>query len=789
MEIANYLNFTYKKNINSHFNQPNCNMSYPNLAPLKQDSISFCALKKSDFKGIDRAIIEMFKINPQQLKTKEDLQEIAKQKVDELKEKDYSGRLEETKIQRKAMLSEWFNYVIKENDAYSNTQQLLILSSVVKDLKENNDNIPPVLNKGVLADCIYELESRLKENPNGKFDFNKMYQNKLRESFLEDFSTGETMTGWVKIPSKKNDPDNFEHNVEKLKTLSHKSWCTKSYNARPYLAKGDFHVYLENGQPKLGVRFCGDVVEEIQGEKNDSKIPVKYIDEFKIHMQNENLKLSDKANEEIKEAENRKLAVEKIKKDLGISVELKTIDDALKVLNCFGLEAEKNEDGTGIVISSYKQPDGFSFEDVGVNEIKLFKFVTKIKNSANFRHSQITNLGNLKSIGGDADFRGSKVTSIGNLELIGGCANFDGSQITDLGILKLIGGDAHFEGSQIINLGNLETIGGSANFKNSQIANFGNLKSIGGDVSFEDSQATSLGNLELIGGAADFRHSKIINLGNLETIGGSANFSGSKITNLGNLKSIGGDADFSYSQIIEFENLETIGGSVDFRHSKIINLGNLETIGGGVNFNNSKIINLGNLKSIGGAADFRRSKVINLGNLEMIAGDAFFERSEIISLGNLETIGGDANFRGSEIINLGNLKSIGGDAQFGGSKITELGNLESIGRGITDFGYSQITSLGNLKTIGGRVNFNNSKIINLGNLKSIGGAADFRDSQITSLENLETIGAGANFFGSQITSLGNLRIINGYICIENSKLSDNDFANIQYAGKRMLPWV
>ena len=41
------------------------------------------------------------------------------------------------------------------------------------------------------------------------FDFNKMYKNNLRTSMMEDSSTGETMTGWVVIPSKENDPENF----------------------------------------------------------------------------------------------------------------------------------------------------------------------------------------------------------------------------------------------------------------------------------------------------------------------------------------------------------------------------------------------------------------------------------------------------------------------------------------------------------------------------------------------------------------------------------------------------
>ena len=62
------------------------------------------------------------------------------------------------------------------------------------------------------------------------------------------------------------------NDIDKLKTLSYKTWCTKSFNAEPYLSEGDFHVYLENGQPKLGVRFVDGAVKEIQGVLNNGKI-------------------------------------------------------------------------------------------------------------------------------------------------------------------------------------------------------------------------------------------------------------------------------------------------------------------------------------------------------------------------------------------------------------------------------------------------------------------------------------------------------------------------------------
>ena len=48
---------------------------------------------------------------------------------------------------------------------------------------------------------------------------------------------------------------------------------------------------------------------------------------------------------------------------------------------------------------------------------------------ANFRNSQITDLGQLQSIGGYADFGDSQITDLGQLQSIGGGANFSDSQI------------------------------------------------------------------------------------------------------------------------------------------------------------------------------------------------------------------------------------------------------------------------------------------------------------------------------------------------------------------------
>ena len=197
---------------------------------------------------------------------------------------------------------------------------------------------------------------------------------------------------------------------------------------------------------------------------------------------------------------------------------------------------------------------------------------------AYFLGSQITDLGQLTTIGGNTDFQGSQFTDLGQLTTIGGVADFRYSQITDLGQLTTIGGSADFRDSQVADLGQLTTIGGDAYFIDSQVADLGQLTTIGGGAYFRDSQVADLGQLNTIGGSADFRDSQVADLGQLTTIGGNADFRDSQITDLGNLTTVR-DADFRDSEVIDLGQLTTISNIADFRRSKITDLGQLTTIG------------------------------------------------------------------------------------------------------------------------------------------------------------------------------------------------------------------
>lgn len=493
----------------------------------KNNSISFEAMKKADFRGIDFAVVEKFKAPIEKFDVLADFQNWAGCLVKKIKNTNFLARKAETIAQRKGMLKVWFNYVIEENGAYTKAIQLLILSAITKNLGENDDNLPPTLNKGVLADCVSELNNELEKDKKAQFDFNKMYQNKLRAYYLEDTKTGESGTKWVVIPSKKHDPKNFESNVKKLKVLSHKSWCTKSFSAEPYLSEGDFHVYLENGEPKIGIRFIYDEIEEIQGVLNNSRIPLQYLNEVEKYINKNKFELGNNSKKEIEFAQLIRQEINIIKDELFTAIKA---NDAAKIYEYFGIKVEKDEKGN-LLLSEYRQPDYFfTYKDLEIDENELFKNVIVIDGNARFQNSDLKSLYNLKKINGNADFFDSKIIDLSNLESIGGNANFDYSFITDLGDLKKIGGNAIFCYSQVTDLGNLEAIGGDVEFNYSEIINLGNLKFIGRCVDFSNSQIIDLRNLHSIGGDADFRYCKIKNLGKLKSIAKNVYLQHSELT-------------------------------------------------------------------------------------------------------------------------------------------------------------------------------------------------------------------------------------------------------------------
>lgn len=554
------INFQYSTN---QTRQKRGVVSY-SLNPLACDTVTFGSMKKKEFGGIDFAVVEKFKAPIEKFNSNSDLQNWARKKAETIANKDFGGRQEETQIQRKAMLKEWSDYVLYENKNFSDTTSLLILDAVTKNLKSDNDKLLPVLNKKVLDECINEIEKNTKADSKFQFNLNKIYTTKLREFYLQNSQESIDEGKWIVIPSKEHDFANFDKNVKQLKSLSYKNWSTHSFQAESYLKSRDFHIYLENGQPKICLKLIGNKVEEIQGKNNDGKIPIIYLDKVEEYINQNQFDLSKDTREELIEADKIKQKIVSIKADLKHSIEK---NDVKSIFQYFNIEAKEDDDGF-LILSKYEQPSSdFTFANLGIDENKLLENVKYINGNADLRNSQVNSLPNLILVKGALNIANSKIVSMPNLTYVGLFANFADSKIKEVPKLKSVGHDIILIDSQVKSIPNLEVIGRDADFDEVKIEDLPKLKKIGRNANFGKSKIKSLPKLESIGCSADFEETSIENLPSLLFVGEDADFYKSHIKSLPSLISIGGDADFSESALKSFPLLRYVGGDLILRDS------------------------------------------------------------------------------------------------------------------------------------------------------------------------------------------------------------------------------
>lgn len=506
LSIPNNQNSCIKTRQNAHITYPMSKISDVGVMPYYTCGISFTSMKKNQFEGIDSYVVNQFKAPIEKFKTNYDLQTWAGDQCEKIIGFDYEGRTKNTKSQRKSIISEWDNYLKNENREYSNCEKLVILNGITKNLKPDSDNIPPLLNKGVLADTVYAFKNDLKSDKSKSFDFYKTYTNNLRAFYIDDLDTGREDTGWIKISSKQHEPEQFEENVAKLKTLSHKTWCTKSNNAEPYLSKGDFHIYLENGQPKIGVRFNENRIEEIQGEKNNTQIPIAYYDTVISYFAENNFKnFSKTATDEISKAKIKKLQANALRERLKNEIEN---NDYASIYQAFGISAENNGDGS-LTLIEYKLPKAGNLllTDIGLSEGELFKKVSEVKGDIDLEDSELTSFYNLKKVGGNVNLNLSKLNDFGELEKIEGDLTFNeiwdnpkrAAKVTSLKKIKEIGGELDIIVSNINDLGKLQTVGNDCFLGKSKVKTLKNLENVGGMLDMQKSDIEDTGKLKTVG--------------------------------------------------------------------------------------------------------------------------------------------------------------------------------------------------------------------------------------------------------------------------------------------------
>ena len=253
---------------------------------------NFTAMKKSQFNGVDYAVVEKFKPPIEKFDTNDDLQGWAWGKCNDILRSDLGGRTSEVYNQRESAKKIW-NYALKEENLFLPTEQFLIMNGITKHLKPDDKTFMPSYNETVLNNTMKDIKSALKSNRDYNFDFGKIYRNNLKEFYNPVIDKNKCQ--WVVIPSKSNDRENFEKNIEKLQSLSSPHWCTKSTHAKPYLSSGDMHIYLEYGEPKLIIRMDNDAVISFYDEMNNRGIPKKYIDVVEAYIEDKDLHLLNSA--------------------------------------------------------------------------------------------------------------------------------------------------------------------------------------------------------------------------------------------------------------------------------------------------------------------------------------------------------------------------------------------------------------------------------------------------------------------------------------------------------------
>lgn len=447
--------------------------------------VNFCAMKKSQFKGFELECVNRFKAPIEKFNSIDDLKNWA--------EDLFSKKLDVNKYhcndcfvnaEREDIIANWKLFFNSDKNFKKNPALSLIISEdITKGLSAKNHDIPPILYPKVLIQTLRQIRKNMAQNKGYFFNFDKIYKQNLRGQVTKDVETiiDTKDNKWIKIPSADSDPKNFDINVEKLKILSSRHWCTKFTHARPYLSAGDFYLYLEKGNPKACIRMLNDSITEIKGEKNYEAIPCNYIDEINELINREHLDFRlvknnlDKAKAAQKEVENLKLQLEPLIKN----------NERENILKLFNIRAKIDNEGR-MTISHFAQPSElYTFEDIGIVEDNLFKGLFKIERNADFSKSRLTTLETLETIGHDANFSHSIIRKAPALRSIGGLAKFSQSRLTD----------AH----------NLETIGFNAWMRDCSDIDFSALKEVGGDLYIEDSKI-NFPNLETVSGKIHTRN-------------------------------------------------------------------------------------------------------------------------------------------------------------------------------------------------------------------------------------------------------------------------------------------
>ncbi len=410
------IQFTPLQNIYTVKTQNDFALKY-NSMPMS-DSVSFGAIKKSRLTNYQRLCANYFKAPLEKFETPEDFRQWAREGLAQTMELSKYEALDELDSkERMKRLGQWKEFLMHDDEMREYpTLAYYVADSITKDLYPETKNFPPLFDKDAFKHAIQEIDKILNKDPKAILSFKKKYQECLREKalksveMLEDHSKKTKKSFWVRIPSKVNDPDNYEKNLRNLNILSCESWCTKGHFADQYLEKGDFYIYIDRNLPEISVRLEDRKVKEVRDRNHSSQVGLCYYRALKFLAHEKHL---DEFVMGIQDLEYRKSRVDLAKSMLQDDIDAKNFANILRFA---GIEVNKLENGL-LELSTFNAPSkDYTYKDLGIDENEMFRHIYSIKGNANFQGTQVTKLGALKSVGGYAFLGGSKLTELGDVE-------------------------------------------------------------------------------------------------------------------------------------------------------------------------------------------------------------------------------------------------------------------------------------------------------------------------------------------------------------------------------------
>ncbi len=490
---------------------------------LQFDSVSFSSngrktLTKADLLGFDYLCNELFKFPLEKMSSRQDFDNFAREEAEKYLSVGYPTKRDALNILQDARAKElevWKKYLLQESPSCSEKPSiaLVIAKGLVKNLKTSNEALPQVLNKEVLENTIKELEGKLLADKKTGLNFMEQYNLNLKTYYLEktrqeNFSGSDGNGFWVKIMSmpdidsggplpdeSEEDYDKrvdekyeqiFQENIKKMRILSHSNWCTSSYMAQEYLRQGDFHIFIQNKEPRFAIRFEGDKIAEIEEPQNNRKVQQESTIILDRYIAKNGYKYQPSSN--VNEG------FVKLCAQLNQHVKNK---DYFSILESLGFEPEVLESGK-LSINGYNRTSyDYTMKDFGIDENEMFENIETIRGDVELRGTDLKSLGAVKTIRGDLDCEESNLDNFGELKLVKGDLKPKKCPLVDLGKIQIIGGNLDLSGSEFTRLGYLVKVGGNLTLTGSNVRRLDNLKEVGGDLHLEGSTFEETGKLKI----------------------------------------------------------------------------------------------------------------------------------------------------------------------------------------------------------------------------------------------------------------------------------------------------